>query len=276
VSATELAVAIDRCAALSMRLHMIGDRTIERDLGLTVARRRGLVCLASTKVPGALFTRALGFGTFAPATQRVVDEALRHYEALGLPTRFEFLHPAIGRGAQRLLERNGFHGEDGEYQVHVLEPRRPPRVRDVAGLRVERVPQRRALWYARLASAGFESKGRIGRVFERGWTRQLRAGRHAVAFVGHAGRSPAATGVLVISRPAGGLYSGSVMPSLRGLGFQNEMIRARVRYGYERGLRLFYAMTDPESPSARNLRDEGFRTRFEARRYVRDATTLSF
>jgi hypothetical protein len=35
-------------------------------------------------------------------------------------------------------------------------------------------------------------------------------------------------------------------------------------------------MTDPESPSARNLRDEGFRTRFEARRYVRDAATLSF
>jgi hypothetical protein len=275
VTATEVAIAIDRCAALSMKLHMVGERAIESDLGLTVARRGGLVCLSSTKVPGALFTRALGFGTFAPATQRVVDAALRHYASLGLPTRFEFLHPAIGRSAERLLERNGFHGEEGEYQVHVLEPRVPPSVGDVAGLRVERVPPRSALWYARLASEGFESKGRIGRVFERGWTRQLRAGRHAVAFVGRAGRSPAATGVLVTSGPVGGLYSGSVMASFRGRGFQNAMIRARVRHGYDRGLRLFYATTDPESASARNLWDEGFRTRFEARRYVREAETLS-
>jgi len=270
VSATELALAVDRCAALSMKLHMIGDRRIEKDLGLAVARRRGLVCLSSTVVPGALFTRALGFGTFVPATQSVVDLALRHYAALGLPTRFEFLHPAIGRTAVQLLERNGFHREDGEYQVHVLEPRRLPAARDQAGLRVARVLRSRAFWYARLASRGFDSKGRIGRVFERGWIRQLRTGRHAVAFAGHVSSLPAATGVLVMNRPAAGLYSGSVMPRYRGRGFQNAMIRARVRYGYDRGFRLFYAMTEPESVSARNLRDEGFRTRFEARRYVRE------
>jgi hypothetical protein len=271
VSPAELAVAVDRCAALSMKLHMVGDRRIEKDLGLAVARRSGLVCLSSTVVSGALFTRALGFGTFVPATQTVVDVALRHYAALELPTRFELLHPAVGRTALGLLERNGFHREEGEYQVHLLEPRKPPVARDVAGLRVARVPRGRAIWYARLASQGFDSKGRIGRVFERGWTRQLRAGRHAVAFAGHAGRVPAATGVLVMSRPAAGLYSGSVMPRYRGRGFQNAMIRARVRYGYDRGFRLFYAMTEPESASARNLHDEGFRARFEARRYVREA-----
>ena len=60
------------------------------------------------------------------------------------------------------------------------------------------------------------------------------------------------------------------MPRYRGRAFQNAMIRARVRYGYDRGFRLFYAMTEAESASARNLRDEGFRTRFEARRYVRE------
>ncbi len=267
---TELAVAVDRCAALSMKLHMIGDRRIEKDLGLAVARRSGLVCLSSTKIPGALFTRVLGFCTFVPATQVVVDVALGHYGPLGLPTRFEFLYPAIGRAAVRLLERNGFHREEGSYEVHVLEPRRPPLVRDVAGLLVERVPRSQAVRYALLASEGFDSKGRIGRVFERGWIRQLRAGRHALAFVGRAGRSPAATGVLVVSRPAAGLYSGSVMERFRGRGFQNAMIRARVRTGYDRGFRLFYAMTEPESSSARNLRDEGFRTRFEAIRYVRE------
>jgi hypothetical protein len=270
VSPSELAVAIDRCAALSMKLHMVGDRPIEKDLGLAVARRGGLVCLSSSEVSGALFTRALGFGTFVPATQRAVDVAMRHYASLGLPARFEVLYPAVGRDAVRLLERNGFHREAGDFEVHVLEPRMPPIVRDIPGLRVERVPRADAIRYARLASAGFDSKGRIGRVFERGWVRQLRTGRHVVAFVGRAGRAPAATGVLVVSGPAAGLYSGSVMPRFRGRDFQNAMISARVRYGYDRGLRLFYAMTEPESASARNLRDEGFRTRFEARRFVRE------
>ena len=266
----DLAIAIDRCAASSMKLHMIGDPRTETALGLAVARRAGLVCLSSTEVPGALFTRALGFGTVVPATQRVIDVALGHYGSLGLPTRFEILHPAAGPSAVRLLERNGFHREEGEYQVHVLEARRQPVVREVAGFRIERVPRRRAAWYARLASEGFDSKGRIGRVFERGWIRQLGAG-NAVAFVGRVGRSPAATGVVVMSGDAAGLYSGSVMRRYRGRGFQNAMIRARVEYAYGRGQKLLYAMTEPESASARNLRDEGFRTRFEARRYVREA-----
>jgi GNAT superfamily N-acetyltransferase len=271
MSLREIGLAIDRCAALSMKLHMIGDARIQKALGLAVARRGGLLCLSSTEVPGALFNRALGFGTVVRPTQRAVDVALRHYASLGLPARFEILDPVVGPAAVGLLERNGFRREDGEYQVHVLEPRRPPSIRDVAGLRVERVPRARAAWYAHLASEGFDSKGRIGRVFERGWVRQLTAGRYAVAFVGRVGRSPASTGVVVMTDEVAGLYSGSVMRRFRGRGFQNAMIRARVAYAYARGRKLIYAMTEPESASARNLRDEGFRTRFEARRYVRDA-----
>ena len=61
-----------------------------------------------------------------------------------------------------------------------------------------------------------------------------------------------------------------VLPRFRGRGFQNAMIRARVRYGYDRGFRLFYAMSEPENASARNARDEGFETRFEVRHYVRE------
>src|SRR5438874_2540730 len=49
-----------------MRLHMIGDPRTERRHGLAVARRAGLVCLSSTTMPDDLFTRALGYGTFAP------------------------------------------------------------------------------------------------------------------------------------------------------------------------------------------------------------------
>ncbi|TMF65347.1 MAG: hypothetical protein E6I14_01750 [Chloroflexi bacterium] len=265
-----LAAAIDRSAALAMRLHMIGDPRTERRHGLAVARRAGLVCLSSTTMPDDLFTRALGYGTFAPATQRQIDAALRHYTALRLPTRFELVHGAVGRAEVRRLERSGFREEKGARQVHVLELARAPRPGETGELRLERVKRAEAVRYAKLASRGFGSKGPIGLLFERGWIRQLRSGRHATAFIGYAGRVQAATGVLVMDGWAAGLYSGSVLPRFRGRGFQNAMIRARVRYGYARGFRLFYAMSEPEHASARNVRDEGFETRFEVRHYVRE------
>src|SRR6266550_2385818 len=108
-----LAAAIDRSAALAMRLHMIGDDRTERRHGLAVARRAGLVCLSSTEMPDELFTRALGYGTFAPATQRQIDAAVRHYTGLGLPTRFELMRGAVSSAAARLLVRNGFRQEKG-------------------------------------------------------------------------------------------------------------------------------------------------------------------
>jgi len=266
-----LAAAIDRSAALAMRLHMIGDDRTERRHGLAVARRAGLVCLSSTEMPDELFTRALGYGTFAPATQRQIDAAVRHYTRLGLPTRFELMRGAVSSAAVRLLVRNGFREEKDSRQVHVLELTRAPRVGERGDLRVERVRRADAVGYAKLASRGFGSKGPIGLLFERGWVRQLRAGRHATAFIGFVRRAPAATGVLVTDGSAAGLYSGSVLTPFRGRAFQNAMIRARVRHGYDRGFRLFYAMSEPENASARNVRDEGFVTRFEVRHYVREA-----
>ena len=265
-----LAGAIDRSAALAMRLHMIGDDRTERRHGLAVARRAGLVCLSSTEMPDELFTRALGYGTFAAATQRQIDAAVRHYTALRLPTRFEVMHGAVPRAAVRLLVRNGFREEKGARQVHVLELTRAPRAVESGELRVERVRRVDAMQYAKLASRGFGSKGPIGLLFERGWIRQLRSGRYATAFVGSVRRTPAATGVLITDGKAAGLYSGSVLPRFRGNAFQNAMIRARVRYGYDRGFRLFYAMSEPDNASARNVRDEGFVTRFEMRRYIRE------
>src|SRR5438552_919430 len=203
-----VAAAIDRSAALAMRLHMMGDARTERRHGLAVARRAGLVCLSSTTMPDDLFTRALGYGTFAPATQRQIDAALRHYTALRLPTRFELMHGAVGRAEVRRLERNGFREEKGARQVHVLELARAPRPGETGELRLERVKRAEAVRYAKLASRGFGSKGPIGLLFERGWIRQLRSGRHATAFIGYAGRVQAATGVLVMDGSAAGLYSG--------------------------------------------------------------------
>lgn len=47
------------------------------------------------------------------------------------------------------------------------------------------------------------------------------------------------------------------------------MIAARLHHWWERGVRTFYSWTEPETSSARDLRDEGFRTLFELHLYRR-------
>jgi len=122
-----------------------------------------------------------------------------------------------------------------------------------------------------MASGGFESTGPIGRLFERGWIRQLRAGRHATAFIGYAGGVPVATGVLVTGGSAAGLYSGSVLPRSRSRGFQKRddprTPAVRLRPGVQSLLRDERA----RECIARNVRDVGFVSRFEVRSYVREA-----
>lgn len=271
MNAEAIARAIVRSEAVSFPLFMLGDRGIERRLGLAVARVAGLVCLSSREMPGALFTRALGYGTLVAPTQRAIDAVVRHYERLGLPARVE-LPSSASRSAIRLLERSGFRREEGALRVHVHEPRRPRPLPEVAELRIRPVGRTAgdATAYAKLATRGFGGKGIVSLVFERGWIRQLTRGRRANAFVGEIAGRPAATGVLYVVRPAAGLYSGSVLPAFRGRGIQSAMIAARVRHGMARGLRLFFSMTQHNPPSERNLRDAGFRTRFEIHRYVRE------
>ena len=250
---------------------MIGDPTLTRRLGFSVVRRAGLVCLTSTKLPGPLFNHVTGYGTFAEPSQRAIDAVVRHYARTRVPTRIEVLHPAVGANDVRLLKQSGFRLVRVVFQVNVRTTASPPRVRDVGGLRVERVRRADAVRYAKLATRGFGGRGPIAQVFERGWIRQLTHNTRAIAFIGSIDRTPAATGVLLRGKAVAGLYSGSVLPRFRGRGIQNAMIAARLAEGWKRGDRVFYAMSDLDNAaSAENLRDEGFRERFEVHLYERE------
>ena len=135
---------------------------------------------------------------------------------------------------------------------------------------IGRVGARDAPRYGRLATRGFGDGGPIARVFERGWARQIRGDPRVAAFIGSLRGRDAATGVTILRPGIAGLYSGSVVTRYRGRGIQNVMIAARLAHGWARGVRAFYSWSEPESASARNLRDEGFRTRYEMRMYERD------
>ncbi|HEY3218663.1 MAG TPA: GNAT family N-acetyltransferase [Candidatus Limnocylindria bacterium] len=257
--------------AEQMRGAMIGDPALTPSLGLRAVRRAGLFCFSSTKIDEGVFNHVSGYGSFAEASQGAIDAVLRHYDRVGSVVRFEVIVPTIGRSDLRLLERNGFRDVATAFQVHVRAMARPPRARAVDGLVVRRARARDATAYAKLASRGFgDHRSRIGRVFEHGWVREIRRDPRVAAFIGSVDGAPAATGVTILRPTIAGLYSGSVIPAYRGRGIQNAMIAARLAHGWTRGLRAFYSWTEPDSASAENLRDEGFRTRFELHIFRRD------
>lgn len=251
---------------------MLGDPVLTKRLGLAVSRRRGLVCLSSTKLTGPLFNHVTGYGTFASASPDAIDSVIRHYEHIGVPARIEVMHPAVRASDVRLLKQSGFRLVRVVFRVNVRDSAAPPRARSVEGLRIERARRADAVRYAKLATRGFGGgRSVIAQVFERGWIRQLRRGTRALAFIGSIDGAAAATGVLLRGTAVAGLYSGSVLPRFRGCGIQNAMIAARLVEGWRRGHRFFYSMTDLESAaSARNLQDDGFRKRFEVHLYERE------
>ena len=258
-----------RLGAASLRAHMLGDARLTPRHGFAVVRRGGLLCFSSAKLGAGVFNHVSGYGTFAPASQDALDAVMRYYAQRGDPVNLEVLMPAVTQADRTLLKRNGFREGGVLFQCHVRTTSRAPRSHTVRGLSVARVAKRDARRYAKLATRGFGGGGTIAEVFERGWTRQIQHDRGIAAFIGSVDGIDAATGVTLVRPDIAGLYSGSVMPRFRGRGIQNAMIAARLAHGWSRGVRVFYSWSEPDSSSAKNLRDEGFRTHFEVHWYTR-------
>jgi GNAT superfamily N-acetyltransferase len=271
VTSREIATAMSTLGSESLAAHMLADPVLIRRYGFAVVRRGGLRCYSSTTLAVGVFNHVSGYGAFAPASQRGIDAVLRYYDAIGCAAHFEVLLPVVTRGDRALLERNGFRDRSRLFQCHIRTSSRLPRRHAVRGLTIDRVRRADAEGYGKVASRGFGDRGWSKTVFSRGWQRQIERDGRVAAFIGSVDGRPAATGV-TLTRPAiAGLYSGSVLRAFRGRGIQNAMIAARVAHGWARGLRIFYSWTEPDSSSARNLREEGFRSRYDVHWYARDA-----
>jgi len=270
MSSREIAGAMAALGAESLAAHMLADPVLMRRYDFAVVRRGAMRCYSSTKLDEGVFNHVSGYGSFAPASQRAIDAVLRYYDSRGGAAHFEVLLPTVSRGDRRLLERNGFRDRSVLFQCHVRTTSRPPRAHDVRGLAIERVRRADAGGYGNVASRGFGDRGWSKTVFSRGWQRQIERDARVAAFIGSVDGRPVATGVTITRPSIAGLYSGSVLPAFRGRGIQNAMIAERVDHGWARGVRTFYSWSDPDSASAHNLRDEGFRARFEVHWYARE------
>lgn len=255
----ELAGHLQRAEGVMVGSYLAPDR---RGRSESATRRiDGVICLAARRIDLPFLGRALGVGTIAGATPRLLERIERHYTALGRVSRIAIAEGCVTLATIRLLERRGYEPEkDDAVLIYVYDRGRPPAMPAVAGLSIERVGPELAALYGR---TGYESFSERGPDFPKIIERLVRSRRRGLrTYLGRIDGEAAATGMLMDVAPVGGLMNGSVRPAFRGRGIQTALIAHRIRDGWERGYRIFFGETGNPA-SAHNMEDLGWRKLFD-------------
>lgn len=257
----ELAGHMQRTEAVSVGSYLDASPQLARGAGTATKRIDGVICLAAKNIDEPFLNRALGVGTIADATPKLLDRIERFYGSIGKPPRIAIATGFVSLATMRLLERRGYAPvSDGSALIYVYDRRRPPEKPEVTGLTIERVGRDLANLYSRTGSESFTDRGpQFVQIIE-SLVRSRRRGLRA--FLGRIDGEPAATGLLFDVRPIGGLGNGSVRPAFRGRGLQKALIAHRIRDGWDRGYRVFFGET--ENPvSAHNMESLGWRKLYD-------------
>ena len=266
---SELVGHMQRTEALEASSYPSASPQVARAMGTATRRIAGVTCLATTNIDEPYLNRAIGVGTIAEATPRLLDRIEGFYASLEKPTRVTMPHDFAPAAALRVLERRGYRlAKQEPWSVYIYDRKGMPPLPDVPGLTIERVKPEMATIYARTSFESFSERGpgfvNIVEALVRSRRRGLRA------FLGRIDGEPAATGMLFDARPVGGLGNGSVAPAFRGRGLQRALIVHRMRDGWARGYRLFFGQT--QNPvSAHNMESIGWRKLYDEQDYEKRA-----
>lgn len=230
-------------------------------------RIEGVVCLTVRDVDSDYLNRTLGVGTIAEATPSLLDRIERHYARIGRSARLAIATGHVSAATIRALERRGYVPDPEHHTelVYVYDRPRAPLALEVEGLTIERVRRADARLYARIGDESFNERGPM---FAKIVETIVRRRRDVRAYLGRIDGEPAATGMLMDAGPVGALGNGSVRPRFRGRGIQRAMIAHRLRDGWERGFRVFFAETGNPA-SAHNMEALGWRKVYDEVDWVR-------
>lgn len=267
----DLAAQLQKAEGALLELNLRPDPSAQT-ADVQIARIDGVICLAVPGTPMAYINRALGFGTIAASTPRLLERVIAHYDGLGRETRISIAAGHTPSLVTALLAASGFvpDPEMPEQLIYLRAGRRVPELPDVPGLRLLRV--RTAADADRFADAAVASFGEERGPGYRASVRQLLeralSGRSMVAVLGLIDDVPVATGLLHFLGPVCGLGTGSVLPTHRGLGLQRALLAERIRIGFGRGATRYFAFTENPA-SARNMELLGFRKVYDQLAWVR-------
>jgi hypothetical protein len=268
----QLAALMQRTEGVEITSYLVADPGMAKKTGVRVSHVGGLISWTMASTDEGFLNRALGFGTMSDPTPAVLDRLERRFAAAGRPARIAVAQGPTPRTALRLLERRGYAPEEGtEEHIYCYDRRALPRARPVEGLIIERVSADDAREYAKVAFASFSERGPWFRGIVEAMVRRRAHGRSLSAYIGRVDGAAAATGMLFDVRPVAGLGNASVLRRFRGRGIQSAMVVHRMRAGWERGRRIFFAQT--QNPvSEHNLEGLGWRRLYTEKDWVRSAS----
>jgi GNAT superfamily N-acetyltransferase len=263
----ELAGRMQRAEGICVGSYLDASPRLARMAGTRTRRIDGVICLAAAAIDEPFLNRALGVGTIADATPRLLERIERHYASVERPARIAVATGFVTKTALRLLERRGYAPVDEEpQQICIYDAPRPPDAPEVAVLTIARVGPRDAALYSK---TGYESFAERGPGFVHIVEALVRSRRRGLrAFLGRVDGEAAATGMTWDARPVVALGNGSVRPKFRGRGLQRALIAHRMRDAWTRGIRIYFGET-VNPASAHNMAALGWRKLFDERDWER-------
>jgi hypothetical protein len=160
VHRTELAGLLQRTEGVEVGSYIDASPQIAKGAGTATKRIGGVTCLAARNIEEPFLNRALGVGTIAPATPKLLERIERHYASIGKPSRIAVATGCVPLASLRALERRGYAPAKGEGElIYVYDRRTPPAMPAVPGLAIERAGPELAAVYSKTGFESFNDRG---------------------------------------------------------------------------------------------------------------------
>src|SRR5207245_1230258 len=104
----ELAAHMQAIEAIEASSYPSASPRVAKMMGTKTRRFDRVTCLATMNVDEPYLNRAIGVGTIADATPRLLGQIERFYESVGKPTRVTVPQGFMPLRALRMLERRGY------------------------------------------------------------------------------------------------------------------------------------------------------------------------
>ena len=213
---------------------------------------------------GSPLTQTFGLGVFEEVTAEHLEEIERFFIERGSDT-FHEVSPMADPALMGLLNDRGYRPVeltsvmyrelDGRPDDEILDqPVHPGR-----DIKVRRIDDAEADLWAATAAAGWASEGEELADFIRQFGTIAARCKGGHPFLAELDGRPVATGGFQIYDGICILAGASTVPEARRQGIQNELLRARLEFGIERGCKLAMMCALPGSQSQKNAQKNGFR-----------------
>lgn len=215
---------------------------------------------------GSPLTQTFGLGLFASCLAPEFDQLEAFFDARGASTCHEVSSFAPGPTVTLLSARRYVPIEESAVLIRgtaadSLEP--------ASGITVRHVSPSETAEWARVSGEGWSSEGAALAAFVEQFGRVTARARGTSCFIAEKDGRPIAAAALFLGHDVALLAGASTVPGARRQGAQGALLRERLGFAADRGVKLAMVVAQPHSASCRNAERQGFHQVYSRRKWER-------